>query len=61
MCCETARYRETRHGRIGDGRCCELGFWTKEEKVEWLERRLEELTEEAETIKRRMAALKTEK
>jgi hypothetical protein len=35
-------------------------FWTREEKLAWLQSRLEELQERAQTIQERIAALKAE-
>jgi hypothetical protein len=58
-CCSCGHY---------PGGCCCFGshfhaspaFWTRDEKVAWLESRLEELQERAGAIQERIAALKAE-
>ena len=44
------------HGHADIGPC----FWTKSEKITWLEESLEDLQAEAKSIKERIAALKEE-
>jgi hypothetical protein len=53
------------HGHWGGSCCCErsgfgAGFWTKEEKIAWLEQYLESLQDEAKAVEERIAALKEE-
>jgi hypothetical protein len=68
MCCGT----ESHHGGgpWGHHRGCSCGcggpfrfgprFWTKKEKIAWLEEYLEGLQEEARAVEERIAALKEE-
>jgi hypothetical protein len=70
MGCETERHRGSRHsGHHHDCRCgcCDCGcgnshfgrtFWTKDEKIAWLEGYLEDLQAEAKAVEERIAALK---
>ena len=70
MCCESeshrgGRYRGHRHGGscgCGCGGHSRFGprFWTKKEKVAWLEEYLGGLREEAQAVEERIAALKGE-
>jgi hypothetical protein len=68
------RYLGHHGGSCGCGRGCHHGdrcccgshfhaspaFWTRDEKVAWLESRLEELQEQVRTIQERIAVLKAE-
>ena len=63
MCCG----HESHHGHHHSGCCCcgggsrlAPGFWTKEEKIAWLERYLEGLQEEAKAVEERLAKFKGE-
>ena len=67
MCCEhEGHHGHRRHHRHGDSCGCgghsRLGpcFWTKVEKIAWLEQYLEGLREEAKAVEERIAALKGE-
>jgi len=76
MCCEQEGHQEHYHdksccgeheGHHHDGSCgcgehSRMGpaFWTKEEKVAWLERYLVDLQKEAGAIEERIVALKNE-
>lgn len=60
------RHGGHRHGRsCGCGGSCECGgpshfrrrFWTKEEKIAWLEQYLADLREEAKAVEERIAAM----
>ena len=54
MCCESESHHGGGHADI---RPC---FWTKKEKITWLEAYLEDLQTEAKSIEERIAALKAE-
>ena len=71
MCCETESHHSAKHrgshfgGHHHGGSCCCTGhsrfgpcFWTKDEKIAWLEQYLESLQEEAQAVKERIAATK---
>lgn len=74
MCCGSKGHHDSGHrGHHHGGRCecgcrCDCGchgrmgpaFWTNEEKVAWLEERLESLREDVKTFEERIAALKGE-
>jgi len=68
MCCGNDSHHGGRHrGRHHSGSCeCEghadIGpcFWTKKEKLTWLEEYLKDLQAEAASIKERITALKEE-
>jgi hypothetical protein len=70
MCCESKSHHGGRHRHRGHhhgGSCCcgrhscfGPGFWTKAEKVAWLEQVLEGLQEEVKAVEERIAALKGE-
>ena len=44
----------------GGHSCSGPSFWTKEEKIAWLERHLEDLQEQVQAVQERIAALKGE-
>ncbi len=68
MCCEPESHHGGRHWRHHHGDSCGCGghfrfgprFWTKKEKIAWLEEYLESLQEEAKAVEERIAALKGE-
>ena len=70
MCCGSEGHHGRRHwGHHHGGDCdCDCGghfrfgprFWTKEEKIAWLEEYLEGLQEEEKAVKERITALKGE-
>jgi hypothetical protein len=69
MCCGHENHHHGgRHRGHHHGGFCACGghfrsgpsFWTKEEKLAWLEQYLEELLEEAKAVEERIAALKGE-
>jgi hypothetical protein len=70
MCCESKGHHGGKHGHRGHhhgGSCCCGGhscsgpaFWTRAEKVAWLEQVLEGLREEVQAVEERIAALKGE-
>ncbi|MFC1975306.1 hypothetical protein ACFLXQ_02780 [Chloroflexota bacterium] len=72
MCCETESHRGGRHSGHHHGcrcGCCGCGcghsrfgrtFWTKDEKIAWLEEYLEDVQAEAKAVEERIAALKKE-
>jgi hypothetical protein len=68
MCCgHESHHRGRRWGHHHDGSCCCGGytrfgprFWTKKEKIAWLEEYLEGLREEAKAVEERIAALSGE-
>jgi hypothetical protein len=69
MCCGSESHHGGWHrGHHHGGSCCCGGpfrfgprFWTKKEKIAWLEEYLEGLREEAKAVDERIAALKGEK
>jgi hypothetical protein len=68
MCCGHESHHRGRHwGHHHGGSCCCGGytrfgprFWTKKEKIAWLEEYLEGLREEAKAVEERIAALSGE-
>ena len=68
MCCGSESHPGGSHrGRHHSGPCAGDGhadigpcFWTKKEKIAWLEEHLEDLQAEAKSIKERITALKGE-
>jgi hypothetical protein len=65
MCCESEHHRGGKRRGHHHGCCCGHSgfgpcFWTKEEKVAWLEQYLEGLREEVKAVEERIAALKGE-
>jgi hypothetical protein len=68
MCCgHESHHRGRRGGHHHGGPCCCDGysrfgprFWTKKEKIAWLEEYLEGLREEAKAVEERIAALSGE-
>ena len=68
MCCGHEGHHGGRHrGHHHGGSCCCGGharpgpcFWTKKEKIAWLEEYLEGLREEAKAVEERIAALSEE-
>ena len=70
MCCESESHRGGWHRGHRHGCSCGCGcgghsrfgprFWTKKEKIAWLEEYLEGLREEAQAVEERIAALKGE-
>jgi hypothetical protein len=70
MCCESKGHHGSQHRHRGHhhgGSCCcgghscfGPGFWTRAEKVAWLEQVLEGLREEVQAVEERIAALKGE-
>jgi hypothetical protein len=70
MCCESRGHHEGKRPHRGHhrgGSCCcgghsclGPGFWTRAEKVAWLEQVLEGLREEVQAVEERIAALKGE-
>jgi hypothetical protein len=68
MCCGHGRHGGGHWGHH-HGSSCDCGcssrfgprFWTKDEKIAWLEQYLEGLQEEAKAAEERIAALKGEK
>ncbi len=71
MCCGPESHRGGWHRGHHQGGFCDCGcdrpmrfgprFWTKDEKIAWLEQCLKGLQEEAKTVEERIAALKGEK
>ena len=68
MCCESGSPHAGWHRGHGDFCGCGCGghfrfgprFWTKKEKIAWLEQYLEGLQEEAQAVEERIAKLKGE-
>jgi len=68
MCCESKSHHGGWHRGHRHGCSCGCGgpfrfgrrFWTKKEKIAWLEEYLEGLQEEAKAVEERIAALKVE-
>ena len=70
MCCESEGHhsdKQSHHHSHHGGSCCCGGhsgfgpyFWTKEEKIAWLERYREGLQEKVKAVEDRVAALKGE-
>ena len=68
MCCGTESHHGGGHRGHHHGCSCGCGgsfgfgprFWTKEEKIAWLEQYLEGLQEETKVVEERIAALKGE-
>jgi len=68
MCCgHESRYASKHQGHRHSGSCACGGhacfgaaFWTREEKIAWLEEDLGGLREEAKAVEERIAALKGE-
>ncbi|MEE8163793.1 MAG: hypothetical protein V3T92_07320 [Anaerolineae bacterium] len=68
MCCEPESHHGGWHWGHHHGGFCACGgpfrfgprFWTKEEKIAWLEQYLEGLREEAQAVEERIAKLKGE-
>ena len=68
MCCGPEIHHGGWHWDYRHGGLCACGrpfhfgprFWTKEEKITWLEQYLEGLQEEAKAVEERIAALKGE-
>jgi hypothetical protein len=70
MCCESGSHHGGWHRGHGHGDSCGCGceghsrfgprFWTKDEKIAWLEQYLEGLQEEAQAVEERIAKLKGE-
>jgi hypothetical protein len=68
MCCRPESHHGGWHrGHHHGGSCCCCGpfrfgprFWTKKEKIAWLEECLEGLQEEAKAVEERIAALERE-
>ena len=68
MCCGSESHHGGGHRGHHHGGSCTCGelfgfgprFWTKKEKIAWLEQYLEGLQEEANAVKERIAALKGE-
>jgi hypothetical protein len=66
MCCGSeSHHGGRRRGHHHSGSCCcgepfRFGprFWTKKEKIVWLEQYLDDLQEEAKAVEERIAALK---
>jgi len=66
MCCESENHQGGGHrwghsmGSCGCGGHSHIGpcFWSKKEKIAWLEEHLEDLQAEAKSIKERIATLK---
>jgi hypothetical protein len=69
MCCENINHHCKGHQGFQHSRSCGCGggttigpcFWSKEEKIEWLEEHLENLQGEVKSIKERITTLKGEK
>ena len=68
MCCGSESHHGGGHRGHHHGGSCTCGelfgfgprFWTKKEKIAWLEQYLEGLQEEENAVKERIAALKGE-
>ena len=68
MCCGAESNHGSQHCDHHHGVFCACGepfrfgprFWTKKEKIAWLEKNLEDLREEAKAVEGRIAALKGE-
>ena len=68
MCCESGSHHGGSHRGHRHGCSCGCGgpfrfgprFWTKAEKIAWLEEYLEGLQEEAQAVEERIAKLKGE-
>ena len=68
MCCGSESHQGCGHqgshhsGSCGCGGHTEIGrcFWTKKEKIAWLEENLEDLQAEVKSIQERITALKEE-
>lgn len=70
MCCgfeghHGEEHRGRHHGHRGGSCCCGhsgfgVGFWTREEKIAWLEQYLGSRQDEAKAVEERIAALKAE-
>ncbi len=68
MCCESESHHGGWHRGHRHGDFCGCGgpfrfgprFWTKAEKIAWLEQYLEGLREEAQAVEERIAKLKGE-
>ncbi len=68
MCCESESHHGGRHQGYRHGCSCGCGgpfrfgrrFWTKAEKIAWLEEYLEGLRNEAQAVEERIAALRGE-
>ena len=66
MCCGPESHHGGQHWGHHHGVFCACGgpfrfgphFWTKKEKIAWLEEYLEDLREEAKAVEGRIAALK---
>ena len=69
MCCGPESHHGGRHWGHHHGGSCGCGghfrfgprFWTKKEKIAWLEQYLEDLREEAKAVEERVAGLKGKK
>ena len=68
MCCGNKSHHSGRHRGCHHSDSCACGghacigpcFWSKKEKIAWLEEYLEDLQAEAKSIQERIAALKGE-
>ena len=68
MCCGHGSHHGGKHGSPHHGDRCACGgsshfgpcFWTKEEKIAWLEEQLEDLRADVKTLEERIVALKGE-
>ncbi|MGD9093761.1 MAG: hypothetical protein PVF74_13005 [Anaerolineales bacterium] len=58
MCCEHKSHHHGGHCACGGKSRIGPAFWTKKEKIAWLEGYLENLEEETKTIQKRITALK---
>jgi hypothetical protein len=60
MCCEYEGHHHGGHCACGGHSRIGPAFWTKKEKIAWLEGYLENLQEEAESVQKRITELKGE-